>query len=105
MLHLLRLDVDDDERRERLRRARSGCLRWRRPVWECFVAGLDHTDKTDDFIAIIEMVNGIPKISVGGRGERPGRVYTVEGKENLGDSWGPTNATRRFFHIKARVGE
>jgi hypothetical protein len=76
-----------------------------RPVWECFVAGLDPTDKTDDFIAIIEMVNGLPKISVGGRGERPGRVYTVEGKENLGDQWGPTNALSRFFHIKARVGE
>ena len=74
-----------------------------RPVWECYVAGLDPTDETDDFIATIEMVNGEPQISVGGRGERPGRVYTVEGKENLGDQWGPTNATSRFFHIKARV--
>ena len=44
-------------------------------------------------------------ISAEGRGERPGRVYTVEGKENLGDQWGPTNSTSRFFHIKARVGD
>ena len=76
-----------------------------RPVWECYVAGLDPTDATDDFIATIEMVNNQPKISVGGRGERPGRVYTVEGKENLGDTWGPTNSTSRFFHMKVRVGE
>ena len=76
-----------------------------RKVWECYVAGLDPTDETDDFIATIEMVNGEPQISVGGRGERPGRVYTVEGKENLGDSWGPTNATSRFFHLKVRVGD
>ena len=76
-----------------------------RPVWECYVAGLDPTDATDDFIATIEMVNGEPQISVGGRGERPDRVYTVEGKENLGDSWGPTNALSRFFHITVSVGE
>lgn len=76
-----------------------------RPVWECYVAGLDPTDETDDFIATIEMVNGVPKISVGGRGERPGRVYTVEGKENLGDQWGPTNAVSHFFHITVRVEE
>ena len=76
-----------------------------RPVWECYVAGLDPTDKTDDFVATIEMVNGVPQISVGGRGERSGSVYIVEGKENLGDSWGPTNATSRFFHLKVRVGD
>ncbi len=76
-----------------------------RPVWECYVAGLDPTDATDDFFATIEMVDGEPQISVGGRGERPGRVYAVEGKSDLGDSWGPTNAMSRFFHIKARVGE
>ncbi len=74
-----------------------------RPVWECYVAGLDPTDATDDFFATIEMVDGEPQISVGGRGERPGRVYTVEGKENLGDSWGPTNAMSRFFHITVEV--
>ena len=76
-----------------------------RPVWECYVAGLDPTDATDDFIATIEIVNDQPKISVGGRGERPGRVYTVEGKADLGDSWGPTNSTSRFFHMKVRVVE
>ena len=32
-------------------------------------------------------------------------MYTVEGKAELDDSWGPTNATNRFFHIKASVGE
>ena len=74
-----------------------------RPVWECYVAGLDPTDATDDFIATIEMVNGEPQISVGGRGEQPGRVYTVEGKADLGDSWGPTNAMSLFFHITVEV--
>ena len=74
-------------------------------MWECYVAGLDPTDKTDDFVATIEMVNGVPQISVGGRGERSGSVYIVEGKENLGDPWGPTNSMSRFFHIKASVEE
>ena len=49
------------------------------------------------------MVAGVPQISVGGRGERPGRVYTVEGKADLGDSWGPTNTLSRFFHIMVEV--
>ena len=93
------METDDCEAAAKLPAANG------RPVWECYVAGLDPTDATDDFIATIEMVNGVPKISVGGRGERSGRVYTVEGKENLGDSWGPTNAMSRFFHIKVEVGE
>ena len=49
------------------------------------------------------MVNGVPQISFGGRGERPSRVYTAEGKADLGDSWGPTNALSRFFHIMVEV--
>ncbi len=28
-----------------------------------------------------------------------------DGNIGLGDSWGPTNATSRFFHIKARARE
>ena len=103
--YLMRVSVVGDGTAAGYETAAKTTARNGRPVWECYVAGLDPTDATDDFIATIEMVNGVPQISVGGRGERPGRVYTVEGKENLGDSWGPTNATSRFFHIKARVDD
>ena len=76
-----------------------------RPVWQCYVAGLDPTDPDDDLVADIAMVNGEPKISVGGKGEREGRVYTVEGKPDLSSEWGPTNNFSRFFRVKAGLAE
>ncbi len=76
-----------------------------RPVWQCYVAGLDPTDPDDDLVADIAMVNGEPKISVGGKGERDGRVYTVEGKPDLSAEWGPTNNFSRFFRLKAGLAE
>ena len=30
-------------------------------------------------------------------------VYTVEGKENLTDSWAPTNSASRFFRVKVEM--
>ena len=62
-------------------------------------AGLD-TDVAD-----IVLVDGEPKISVGGKGEREGRVYTVEGKPDLSAEWGPTNNFSRFFRVKAELAE
>ena len=76
-----------------------------RPVWECYVAGLDPTDPDDDLVAAIEIKDGVPIVGVGGKGERPGRTYVVEGKEKLSDQWGPTNAASRFFHVKAILEE
>ena len=69
------------------------------------MAGLDPTDPDDDLVADIAIVDGEPKISVGGRGEREGRVYTVEGKPDLSAEWGPTNNLSRFFRVKAGLAE
>ena len=75
-------------------------------MWECYVAGLDPTDEDDEFVAKIEFVDGEPVVSVGGRGERDGRVYTVEGTADLlNPSWGPPDGNSRFFHVKVQVGE
>ena len=76
-----------------------------RPVWQCYVAGLDPTDPDDDLVADIVLVDGEPRISVGGKGEREGRVYTVEGKPDLSAEWGPTNNFSRFFRVKAGLAE
>ncbi len=36
-------------------------------------------------------------------GTKHERVYTVEGKANLTDSWAPTNAASRFFRVKVSM--
>ena len=76
-----------------------------RPVWECYVAGLCPTNATDRFLAMIEMDDGEPVVrwtpDLNEDGTKHERVYTVEGKTNLGDElWGPTNAASRFFRVK-----
>lgn len=73
-------------------------------VWECYVAGLDPTNATSRFEARIEFENGKPVIQwspdLGAA-----RDYIVEGKETLGDGWGPTNAASRFFRVKVKLPE
>ena len=76
-------------------------------VWECFVAGISPTNATDVFRAVISMENGAlvvgwePDLNEGGTKHE--RVYTVEGKENLADSWAPTNSASRFFRVKVSM--
>jgi uncharacterized repeat protein (TIGR02543 family) len=72
-------------------------------VWECYVAGLDPTDETAAFTAALSfdgdgnpVVSSDPDLGVE-------RAYTVEGVENLGDAWGPTNAATRFFRVKVML--
>jgi hypothetical protein len=36
-------------------------------------------------------------------GTKHERVYTVEGKENLTDSWAPANSASRFFRVKVSM--
>ena len=72
-----------------------------RSVWECYIAGIDDPeDPTADFRADIEISNGIPVVTfdpdLGGS-----RRYEIDGKSDLSDDWGPTNAWSRFF--RARV--
>ena len=79
-------------------------------VWECYVAGIDPTSTTNHFLAQIVVTNGsaavtwTPDLNEGGTKNE--RIYTVEGKTNLGDElWGPTNAASRFFRVKVEMPE
>ena len=73
-------------------------------VWECYVAGIDPTDRTALFRALISLngdkpvISWTPKLSAEEESER---VYTVFGREALGSGvWiTPTNAASRFFKI------
>ena len=79
-------------------------------VWECYVAGIDPTDATAHFEARISFgPDGTPCISwnpdLNENGTKTERVYTVEGKTELTDPWGPTNTSSRFFHVKVEMPE
>ena len=78
-------------------------------VRECYVAGLNPTNETDVFRAIISIgadgepvVGWQPDLNEGGTKNE--RVYTVEGRESLtGGNWGPTNSASRFFRVKVSM--
>ena len=76
-------------------------------VWQCYVAGISPTNAAARFEARIEIENGVPVVKwspdLNEGGTRNERVYTVEGQERLGDGWGPTNATSRFFRVKVAM--
>ena len=79
-------------------------------VWECYVAGLVPTNAAAWFEARIEIdADGTPHISwvpdLNENGTKQERVYTVEGKAELTDSWGLTNNLSRFFHVKVGMPE
>ena len=65
-------------------------------VWESYVAVLNPTDETSTFIASITLTNGTPYVSWSPNYSN--RVYTVQGKSQLGDGWGSTN-NARFFKV------
>lgn len=86
---------------ERAAEERSACGR---PVWQCYVAGLDPEDPDADFCAGIVVSNGVPVVTFDpDLGTE--RIYVVEGKENLSDPWGSTNASTRFFRVKVELKE
>ncbi len=76
-------------------------------VWECYVAGLNPTNAAEVFRAVISFKNGKPNVSwnpdLNEGGTKHERVYTVEGKANLTDSWAPTNSASRFFRVKVSM--
>lgn len=73
-------------------------------VWECYVAGLSPTNAAARFEARVDLVDGEPVVTwspdLGAA-----RNYVVEGKTNLVDGWGPTNAASRFFRVKVSLPE
>ena len=77
-------------------------------VWECYVAGLTPTDAKVAFRTVISIgADGEPVVSwnpdLNEGGTKHERVYTVEGKANLTDSWAPTNSASRFFRVKVSM--
>lgn len=78
-------------------------------VWQCYVSGVSPSDAAERLLATIgfgengePVVTWTPDLNEGGT--KSLRVYTVEGKANLGDgSWGPTNAATRFFRVKVEM--
>ena len=78
-----------------------------RPVWECYVAGLDPTNAASIFSAAISMTNGVPYITWSPNLNTNGivRKYTILGKESLTDTadWASTNSTHRFFKVKVEM--
>lgn len=77
-------------------------------VADCYVAGLCPTNALDLFRALISWEDGEPVISwepdLNDGGTKDVRVYTVEGRESLtAGSWGPTNASSRFFRVKVEL--
>ena len=86
----------------------SGAANGANEVWQCYVAGLDPTSAASRLVATIDMVDGEPVVrwtpDLNEGGTKAERVYTVEGKTNLGDgSWGPTNEASRFFRVKVEM--
>ena len=72
-------------------------------LWHDFVAGTDPSDANDAFRAKIEIdAAGNPVVSPV-PGPLAGRIYTVEGKAELGDEWHPATGGDRFFRIKVDV--
>ena len=76
-------------------------------AWQDYVAGTDPTNATSVFTAGIEFVGGVPQITWSPNLNSNGieRIYTIWGKENLGDAaWhSPTNAAVRFFKVSVEM--
>ncbi len=73
-----------------------------RPVWECYVAGLDPR-KDDNFLASIDMAGGEPVVSWW-PSNVAGRAYAVWGKATLADDWSsPVNAAHHFFQVRVAL--
>lgn len=85
-----------------------------RSVWECYVAGLDPTDKDDDLVADITFENGVPKVSIA-NGEKSNRIYRIYATKSLDGLETPLDVTNvpdlsvepygdyRFFRISAEL--
>jgi hypothetical protein len=73
--------------------------------WECYVAGLDPTDKDSRFLIRRIKVEGDDTVTLDWSPDKlPGRTYKVWGKENLADSWGwPTNSASKFFKVSVEI--
>ena len=75
-----------------------------RPVWECYVAGLD-PQKNDDFRLSIDLAGGEPILSWW-PSNVAGRSYAVWGKASLADEWSsPVNPAHHFFQVRVALDD
>ncbi len=71
-------------------------------VWECYITGVDPTNPDDRFLACIDVdANGNPIVTW--KPNLDGRIYTVLGKEKLGDAWLPALPKHHFFKVKVSL--
>ncbi len=81
------------------------------PVWACYVAGLDPTDRKAVFkIKSFSFAGGgepviewDPDLNAGGM--KADRTYVEEGKASMADEWGPRDADSRFFRVRVKLPE
>lgn len=70
-------------------------------AWQEYVAGTSPTDSNSVFRAYISLVEGEPYITwtpdLG-----TNRLYSVEGKAYLSQTWSATNAATRFFRVRVQ---
>ena len=87
--------------------AKARAANGRLTVEEAYVAGVDPTDPADDFRAAIVWAADGPRVSWSPdlRTAAQPRVYTVLGRERLGDgAWtSPVDARHRFFKVRVEM--
>lgn len=77
-----------------------------RPVWACYVAGLDPNAAASQFTATIDVVDGVPEVTWTPDLSDDGRTYEVVGKASLSAAaWAPTNASHRFFQVRVKLAK
>lgn len=92
---------DGDYKAAALEKAANG-----RPVWECYVAGLDPLDKDSELRVTGTWTGSNLAVSVVG-GEQEGRTYVTEGTAALSETnaWGPPDANTRFYRVRVEMAE
>lgn len=75
-----------------------------RPVWECWVAGLEPEDVESELRVRGTWTGTNFEVSVEG-GEKEGRVYITEGAAALSENtvWGEPDDATRFFRVRVEV--
>ncbi len=78
-------------------------------VAECYVAGLNPTNKSSTFTATLAFTNGHPVVTwtpdLNENDTRTDRSYVVEGRPSMTNAWGVTNASSRFFRVLVKMPE
>ena len=69
-----------------------------RPVWQCYVAGLE-PEETEDLVVSIAMDGDRPDVSILAGG-RTNRVYELQGAPGPGGPWAVPNDDSFFFRMK-----